>query len=287
MQLLLSFALLIAFPDIKPEIFSFGPFDLGWLTLGPFAIRWYALAYIAGLIIGWRYLIAMSRRPGAKLSTQDADDFLLWATLGVVLGGRLGMLFYEPKTYFDHPLEILYVWHGGMASHGGFIGVTAALLLFARQRKFNVFNLSDLVAQIAPIGLFFGRIANFINGELWGRGPTDVPWAMIFPKDPDHLPRHPSQLYEAGLEGFALFVGLWLANRFVPAAKKPGFLTGCFLIGYAIARITAEFFREPDASPLPRFVAGASIGQLLSLPLLVAGIGLAWYAARQGKPAAQ
>jgi phosphatidylglycerol:prolipoprotein diacylglycerol transferase len=287
MQHLLTFVLLIAYPDIKPELFSIAPFDLGWFTVGPFAIRWYALAYIAGLIVGWRYLIAMSRRPNAKVATQDADDFLLWATLGVVLGGRLGyVLFYEPSKFLGHPLQILYVWQGGMASHGGFIGVTAALLLFARQRKLNVFNLSDLVAQIAPIGLFFGRIANFVNGELWGRGPTDVPWAMIFPKDQEQLPRHPSQLYEAGLEGVALFASLWLVNRYVPAAKKPGFITGCFLAGYAIARITAEFFRQPD-SFLPKLIGGATMGQLLSLPVLAAGAGLAWYAARPSKPAAR
>ena len=225
----------------------------------------------------FRSLIAMARRPGAKVPERDADDFLLWATLGVVLGGRLGyVLFYKPDFYFANPLEILTVWQGGMSFHGGLIGVVSALLLFAYRRKLNVFNLSDLVAQIAPIGLFFGRIANFINGELWGR-PADVPWAMIFPTG-GPTPRHPSQLYEAGLEGVILFAALWLINRHAPAARKPGFVTGCFLIGYAIARIIGEFFREPDAF-LGFLYGGATMGQLLSLPVLAAGIAIAWYAA--------
>ena len=279
---LLPIPLLIPYPSINPDLFSIGPFTIGSFTVGPFAVRWYALAYIGGLLVGWRYLIAMARRPDSKISEQNADDFLLWATLGVVLGGRLGyVLFYKPIEYLQHPLQIFEVWQGGMSSHGGFIGVTTALLLFSWQRRINVFHMSDVISQIAPIGLFFGRIANFINGELWGRGPTDVPWAMIFPKDPTQLPRHPSQLYEAGLEGVALFVCLWLVGRYVPAAKKPGFMTGVFLICYAIARITAEFFREPDDF-LGFLYGGATMGQLLSIPVLAAGIGLAWYAARRG-----
>ena len=285
MQLVPAIALLLPYPHIKPELFSFGPFSIGSFSFGPLAIRWYALAYIAGLLIGWRYLIAMARRPGSKVPERDADDFLLWATLGVVLGGRLGyVLFYKPDFYFTHPLEIFTVWQGGMSFHGGLLGVVAALLLFARQRRLNVFDLSDLVSQIAPIGLFFGRIANFINDELWGR-PSDVPWAMIFPSDPLHVPRHPSQLYEAGLEGIILFTALWLINRKVPAARHPGFVTGCFLIGYALARITGEFFREPDAF-LGFLYGGATMGQLLSLPVLAAGIGLSWFAAtRTGRRA--
>jgi phosphatidylglycerol---prolipoprotein diacylglyceryl transferase len=272
--------LLIPFPNIHPEIFSIGPFHLDGWTLGPFAIRWYALAYIAGLIIGWRYCMALAKRPPQIAKAQDIDDFLVWATIGVVLGGRIGyVLFYDLPRYLAEPAEIIKLWHGGMSFHGGALGVCVAIFLFCRQRKIALLGFADIIACAVPIGLFFGRIANFINGELWGR-PTDVDWAMIFPGDPDHLPRHPSQLYEAFLEGIVLFLVLWALQRFVGARRRQGLLTGVFLAGYGLARITVEFFRQPDAQ-LGFLFAGATMGQLLSIPLVVIGV---WLVAR-AKPA--
>jgi phosphatidylglycerol:prolipoprotein diacylglycerol transferase len=265
--------LLIPFPNIHPEIFSVGPFHLDGWTLGPFAIRWYALAYIAGLIIGWRYCLALARRPPQIAKAQDIDDFLVWATIGVVLGGRIGyVLFYDLPRYLAEPAEIIKLWHGGMSFHGGALGVCVAIFLFCRQRKIALLGFSDIIACVVPIGLLFGRIANFINGELWGR-PTDVDWAMIFPGDPNHLPRHPSQLYEAFLEGIVLFLLLWVLQRFFSARRRQGLLTGAFLAGYGIARIIVEFFRQPDAQ-LGFLFAGATMGQLLSLPLVIIGVWL-------------
>ncbi|HEV2549337.1 MAG TPA: prolipoprotein diacylglyceryl transferase [Stellaceae bacterium] len=265
--------LLIPFPNIHPEIFSIGPFHLDGWTLGPFAIRWYALAYIAGLIIGWRYCLALARRPPQIAKAQDIDDFLVWATIGVVLGGRIGyVLFYDPLRYLAEPAEIIKLWHGGMSFHGGALGVCVAIFLFCRQRQIALLGFADIIACAVPIGLFFGRIANFINGELWGR-PTDVDWAMIFPGDPDHLPRHPSQLYEAFLEGIVLFLLIWVLQRFFAGRRRQGLLTGTFLAGYGIARIIVEFFRQPDAQ-LGFLFAGATMGQLLSLPLVVVGLWL-------------
>jgi phosphatidylglycerol:prolipoprotein diacylglycerol transferase len=252
----------IPFPAIDPVL----------IEIGPFAVRWYALAYIAGLVLGWWQMVRMARAPGAAVSDRQVDDFLLWATLGVVLGGRLGyVLFYKPGYYLGHPVEALYVWQGGMSFHGGLIGVVAAILLFARQRGIRPLALSDMIACVAPIGLFFGRIANFINGELWGR-PGDVPWAMVFPgAGPE--PRHPSQLYEAALEGLVLYLLLNGLHRLTPVAAREGMLTGIFLAGYALARITGEFFRQPDAH-LGFLFVGATMGQLLSLPVLAAGLWL-------------
>ncbi len=204
----------IPFPAIDPVAISFGPF----------AIRWYALAYIAGLVIGWRYCLALADRPPHLVRRQDIDDFLVWATLGVVLGGRIGyVLFYNPGYYFAHPVQALYVWHGGMSFHGGAIGVTLAIILFTRARRIPLFAFSDIITEAIPIGLFFGRIANFINGELYGR-PSDVPWAMIFPNG-GPVPRHPSQLYEALCEGILLFVLLFVAER-RGARRWPGMVTG-------------------------------------------------------------
>ncbi|HYM30882.1 MAG TPA: prolipoprotein diacylglyceryl transferase [Candidatus Cybelea sp.] len=266
-------SLLIPYPDIGAEIFR----------IGPFAVRWYALAYVAGLLLGWRYLLYMAKRKDARIAERDADDFLLWATLGVVLGGRLGyVLFYQPLKYAAHPLEIFYVWQGGMSFHGGLLGVITALILFARVRRLALFDLTDLVAQIAPLGLLFGRIANFINGELWGR-PSDVPWAMIFPMDELRVPRHPSQLYEAGLEGVILFATLWLIRRYVRASRTPGVISGCFLIGYGTARIIGEVFREPDVFLGYLINGSATMGQILSVPMVAFGIGLIWYARRQAR----
>ena len=265
--------LLIPFPNIHPEIFSIGPFHLDGWTLGPFAIRWYALAYIAGLIIGWRYCLALAKRPPQIAKAQDIDDFLVWATIGVVLGGRIGyVLFYDLPRYLAEPAEIIKLWHGGMSFHGGALGVCVAIFLFCRQRKIALLGFADIIACAVPIGLFFGRIANFINGELWGR-PTDVAWAMIFPSDPEHLPRHPSQLYEAFLEGIVLFLLLWVLQRFFSARRRQGLLTGAFLAGYGVARMTVEFFRQPDAQ-LGFLFAGATMGQLLSVPLVIVGVWL-------------
>lgn len=257
----------LPFPAIDPVLVQFGPF----------AIRWYALAYIAGLLIGWRVMLQIARSPGSAVSDRQVDDFLLWATLGVVLGGRLGyVLFYKPGFYLQHPLEIFAVWQGGMSFHGGLLGVALAIVLFARRAGVPVLTLADMAAAVTPIGLGLGRIANFINGELWGR-VSDAPWAMVFPTGgPD--PRHPSQLYEALLEGLVLFVVLWLLRRRVAAARQPGFITGAFLAGYGIARIIGELFREPDAH-LGFLLGGTTMGQWLSLPLVVAGLWLARRAA--------
>ncbi|WP_404384352.1 prolipoprotein diacylglyceryl transferase [Caenispirillum salinarum] len=264
------------FPNIDPVAFE----------LGPIVIRWYALAYLTGLTGGWLLLRRMVPRwPGlGALTREDVDDFLLWATFGVVLGGRLGyVLFYKPGYYLSNPLEIVQVWHGGMSFHGGLLGVAVAIWLFARKRKVPLLPFADTIAVVAPIGLFFGRLANFINGELFGR-PTDVPWAMAFPTG-GAVPRHPSQLYEAALEGLLLLaVMAALASR--PAVQaRPGVLFGTFLMLYGLARFTVEFFREPD--PFLGFVwQGATMGQLLSLPMIGLGMGIVAYAMRK-RPAAQ
>lgn len=252
--------LVIPFPAIDPIA----------VTLGPFAIRWYALAYIVGLLLGWRYCLWVAKRPPAVASPAVIDDFLVWATLGVVLGGRAGyVLFYKPSDYFQHPTEIVQLWHGGMSFHGGALGVMVALWLFCRQRGLSFLAFSDLIASAVPIGLFFGRVANFINGELWGR-PSNVPWAMIFPNAGPE-PRHPSQLYEAGLEGIVLFLILFALVRWTDIRERPGALTGVFLMGYAVARIFVEFFREPD-SFLGFLWFGATMGQLLSVPVFLLGL---------------
>lgn len=258
----------IPFPAIDPVA----------VAIGPFVVRWYALAYIAGLLIGWRYCLVLADRPPRLIERRDIDDFLVWATLGVVLGGRIGyVLFYQPGYYLQHPIEALYLWHGGMAFHGGALGVTLAILLFTRARRLPVLAFSDVIAEAIPIGLFFGRIANFINGELFGR-ETDVPWAMAFPNG-GPVPRHPSQLYEAVCEGLLLFLLLLLAEH-RGARRRPGIVTGLFLVGYAVARMSGELFRQPDAQ-LGFLVLGTTMGQLLSIPVLIAGILLIWWARRQ------
>ncbi len=258
-------------------------FDPILLHIGPFAIRWYALAYIAGILLGWLYARAIIKRPAlwggrAPLSVDDFDDFILWVTLGIILGGRSGyVLFYNLPYFSAHPSEIVQLWHGGMSFHGGFIGCVLAVLLFARRRGIPVLSLGDVTCAAGPIGLALGRIANFINDELWGR-PAEVPWAMVFP-DGGPLPRHPSQLYEATLEGLLLFVILALLLR-AGALKRPGLTIGCFAVGYAIARSICEFFREPDAQ-LGFLWGGATMGQLLSIPLLLAGLVFIFYALRR------
>jgi phosphatidylglycerol:prolipoprotein diacylglycerol transferase len=253
----------IAFPVIDPVL----------IQIGPIAIRWYALAYIGGLLLGWRYLRWLVQRPGWRLTLEDLDDLLLYVVLGVVLGGRLGyVLFYKPGFYLAHPGEILAVWEGGMSFHGGMLGVIAAMALFAWRRGIPLLEIGDAVSAAAPIGLFFGRIANFINGELFGRA-SDVPWAMVFPHGGPEA-RHPSQLYEAALEGLILFLVLfWIARR-PRLPETAGRIGGLFLIGYGLARSFVELFREPDAHL--GFLLGGSVtmGQILSLPMILVGLFL-------------
>ena len=257
--------LVLPFPDIDPIA----------VALGPLAIRWYSLAYIVGLIAAWRYCRRLAERPPNAIDPDQFDDFLLWATLGVVLGGRLGyVLFYKPAFFLANPLEILVLWQGGMSFHGGAAGVILAIILFARKRGVSWLSLGDLVACAVPIGLFLGRLANFVNGELYGRA-ADVPWAMVFPRDPEQIPRHPSQLYEAGLEGIVLFLLLYLLVR-RGWLERPGAIGGAFLAGYGLARIIVEFFRQPDAH-LGFLLGFTTMGQVLSLPLIIAGmILIAW-----------
>ena len=256
------------------------------IAVGPFAVRWYALAYIVGLLIGWRYCLMLADQPPRLVSRRDVDDFLAWATLGVVLGGRLGyVLFYNFGEYLKHPVEALYLWHGGMSFHGGAIGVTIAILWYTRRRNLPAFAFADIILEAMPIGLFFGRIANFINGELFGR-ETDVPWAMVFPNG-GPLPRHPSQLYEAGCEGLLMFLLLLMAER-LGWRKRPGVVTGLFLAGYALARMSGELFRQPDPQLGFLFFVGGfgvTMGQLLSIPVLLAGIGIVVWARRGPAPA--
>lgn len=254
--------LAIPFPAIDPVLVS----------IGPFAIRWYALAYIVGIVLGWRLMRRLVLRPGWRVTPEAVDDLVFYVTLGVILGGRLGyVLFYQPGHYLDRPLDLLAVWRGGMSFHGGLIGVLAATLLFARKRSLAFFELTDALAVVTPIGLFLGRIANFINAELWGR-VTDVPWGMIFPNAGTE-PRHPSQLYEAGLEGALLFAVMLWAARGTHAPSDNGRLSGIFLVGYALARIFSEFFREPDVQ-IGYLTGGITMGQLLSLPMLAFGLFL-------------
>jgi phosphatidylglycerol:prolipoprotein diacylglycerol transferase len=251
----------LAFPDLDPVA----------LRLGPLVIRWYALSYIAGLLGGWRYLRWLAAQSGARISALQIDDFLVWATLGTVIGGRLGyVLLYKPGYYLADPLQILVLWHGGMSFHGGALGVVVALFLYCHRQRLDPLEFGDLLCCVVPLGLMFGRVANFINGELFGRpAPPDLPWAMTFPGG-GPLPRHPSQLYEALLEGLLLLIVMHLAWRQPRWRLRPGRLSGLFLVGYGVARMTAEFFRQPDDF-LGFLWGGASMGQLLSLPLVAAG----------------
>jgi phosphatidylglycerol---prolipoprotein diacylglyceryl transferase len=264
-------------------VIPYPAFDPVLVHLGPLSIRWYALAYIFGILIGWAYarlLIRSEKLWGGKppMTVTDFDDFVLWVTLGIILGGRIGyVLFYNLPHFIAHPMEILQLWNGGMSFHGGFIGCVLAVLLFGYKRSIPVLSLGDITCAVGPIGLFLGRIANFINGELWGR-PTDVPWAMIFPNG-GPLPRHPSQLYEATLEGLLLFATLAVLVR-GGGLKRPGLIIGCFAVGYAIARTFCEFFREPDEQ-LGFLWGGATMGQLLSLPLFLAGVAFIVHALKQ------
>jgi phosphatidylglycerol---prolipoprotein diacylglyceryl transferase len=242
------------------------------LEIGPLVIRWYALAYLFGVLSGWGIAVWLAKQPGSKFTVADANDFPTFILLGLIVGGRLGyVLFYKPAYYFfEAPHEIPAIWHGGMSFHGGLIGILLFTLLFCRRRKIPLAVMTDLVVLVSPIGLFLGRMANFINGELWGR-PTGHWIGMVFPADPTHLPRHPSQLYEAFAEGILLFIVMWVLRATVAKTRNDGFLSGAFLIGYGIARSSCEFFREPDAH-LGFIAGGVTMGQILSIPLIIAGI---------------
>jgi phosphatidylglycerol---prolipoprotein diacylglyceryl transferase len=264
-------------------VIPFPNFDPVLVSIGPFAVRWYALAYIAGILLGWVYVRAIIRWPPAwggapPLTTTDYDDFILWVTIGIIAGGRIGyVLFYNPNYFAGHPLESLYLWKGGMSFHGGFLGCVLAVVLFARHRRLPTLSLGDLTCAAAPIGLFFGRLANFINGELWGR-PANVSWAIVFPTGGPE-PRHPSQLYEAALEGIVLFVVLAVFVH-SGALRRPGLITGTFALGYGIARPVAELFRQPDVQ-IGFLWGGLTMGMLLSIPLAIAGVLLIAFALRR------
>ena len=264
----------------------FPVFDPVAVSLGPLDIRWYALAYIAGLVLGWRYMVFLVERRDVlpqnfKMTKEQVDDFLFWATLGVLLGGRLGyVLFYDLPYFVENPADIFKLWQGGMAFHGGFLGVVLAGLWFAKKQGISALSLGDLLAAAAPLGLMFGRIANFINGELFGR-PTTVPWAMVFPNG-GPLPRHPSQLYQAFLEGFVLFVVLAIAIFFLKGLKRPGLVMGLFLIGYGSFRFLVEFVRQFDPQ-VGLFFGGISMGQLLSVPMVLVG-GYFIFRVTRGRP---
>ncbi len=265
--------LALPFPAIDPVA----------LAIGPITIKWYALAYIAGLIGGWYYarrLVMADRLWGVVKRPQvvDIDDLVVWVALGVVLGGRIGyVLFYNLPMYLADPIEILAIRNGGMSFHGGFLGAILAFLLFARAKKLNGYTLLDIGAVVVPIGLFFGRIANFVNGELWGRVAPDFPYAIVFPSG-GPLPRHPSQLYEAATEGLLLFIVMAIAVRRF-GFRKPGLLGGIFVLGYALARTFCEFFREPDrqlgflfGDHLGPMGGGVTMGMLLCVPMMIVGL---------------
>ena len=265
--------LLIAFPVFDPIA----------IQIGPIAIRWYALAYIGGIVLGWIYARSLLKNEKlwggpAPISLTQLDDFILWVTIGIILGGRTGyVLFYNLPFFIAHPAEIFELWKGGMSFHGGFLGCVVAVMWFARKHDISILSLGDITTAVGPIGLFLGRLANFINSELWGRpADPDLPWAMIFPNG-GPLPRHPSQLYEAGLEGILLFTVLFVMIRF-GALKRPGLILGSFIVIYGLARITGEHFREPDPQ-LGFLWGGLTMGMLLSVPMVIAGaiiIFLAW-----------
>jgi len=250
---------------------TYPAFDPVAVAIGPVVIRWYALAYLAGFLLGWRYCLALARQNPKGPAPELFDEFLSWAVIGTILGGRLGyVLFYQADYYFAHPLEMLQVWHGGMSFHGGALGVIGAAWLFARKRKCSFFAFTDLLAVVTPIGLGLGRIANFVNGELFGR-VTHVPWGMVFPRGGD-LPRHPSQLYEAVLEGLVLFTLMAVLSRRDKIRARPGYLSGVFLIGYGLFRSIVENVREPDQQ-IGFLFGETTMGQLLCLPMMLFG----WY----------
>ncbi|MCC5989678.1 MAG: prolipoprotein diacylglyceryl transferase [Pararhodobacter sp.] len=297
-------ALQIAFPPVSPEIFRI---ELGNFA---FALRWYALAYIAGFLIGWRLIVAALRRPAlwpgatAPMAPERAEVLLTWIVVGVILGGRLGfVIFYQPGYYLANPGQILRVWEGGMSFHGGLVGAAAAGWLFCRRNGVAPSAVADAMSMVIAVGLFLGRVANFINAELWGR-PTTAPWGVVFPGHGGVCPpdwphevcaRHPTQLYEAALEGLLLGLVVWWLIRRFNALARPWLITGTFFAIYGASRFLVEFWREPDAQFLARHPQGhvmslgefgLTMGQLLSLPLLAVGLALVFVALRQ-KPAAR
>ncbi|WP_026617931.1 prolipoprotein diacylglyceryl transferase [Ensifer aridi] len=269
---------ILPFPDIDPVIF----------TIGPLAVHWYGLAYVAGILLGWLYArrivqnASLWHKGTPAFTPEQLDDFLLWAAGGIVLGGRIGyILFYDLGSVIENPIRAVEIWNGGMSFHGGLLGTTLAIIVFARKNAIPLWSLFDVVAAVVPIGLFFGRIANFINGELWGR-LSSMPWAIVFPTG-GPFARHPSQLYEAALEGLLLLALLAYFVYRRKAMKTPGLVTGIFVCGYAASRIFVEFFREPDAQI--GYLAGGwlTMGMVLSLPMALAGI---WAIARARRAAA-
>ncbi len=273
----------IPYPEIDPALFTvaIGSFE--------FSLRWYALAYIAGLVIAWRLVVLLMRRPAlwpgdkAPMSPEQPEELLTWMVLGVVLGGRLGYVaFYDPGHFAGNPGDIVKIWQGGMSFHGGFAGVIAALWLYTRSRSIPLLQAGDAVALGAPAGLLLGRLANFINGELWGR-VTEVPWAMVFPAAGPE-PRHPSQLYEAGLEGLVLGSILWALALRAGWLKQPGAVTGIFFLGYGLARCMVENYRQMDAQigyVIDWKTGGVTMGQMLSLPMVAIGVAFLWNAWRR------
>jgi len=272
---------MLVHPQFSPVAFSVGPFSVAGMTLGPLEVRWYGLMYLLGFIL---FVVLGRWRARRNMLTgwrpSDVDDMLFYGVFGVILGGRLGyVLFYKPGYYFAHPLEIVQLWQGGMSFHGGFLGVLVAMWLFARRRNKRWLDVMDFVAPLCPLGLAAGRMGNFINAELVGR-VTDVPWAMIFP-NVDNLPRHPSQLYQFGLEGVLLFVILW---TYALRPRPMGAVSGLFLFGYGAFRFIAEYSREPDAF-LGFLAGGLTMGQWLSIPMMIAGASMMlWAYARARKP---
>ncbi len=270
----------VPFPQIDPIL----------VHIGPFAIRWYALAYIATILLGWRYAVSLVRnrrlwthRP-PPANAENIDDLILWLTAGVIVGGRLGyILFYDRSLIWPHPIDMLKTWNGGMSFHGGALGVVIAGYLFARYKKIDPLRLGDIIVAAEPIGGFLVRLANFINGELWGR-PTEVPWGMVFP-GAGPLPRHPSQLYEAALEGIVLFLVLRWATHRKMWLNRRGVVLGLFLTGYGLIRIALENFRQPDAQ-MPDFPLGLTMGMMLSTPMVLLGLFLIWRGIREPLPPA-
>ncbi|MDM9621744.1 prolipoprotein diacylglyceryl transferase [Rhizobium sp. S96] len=271
---------IMPFPNIDPIAFS----------IGPIAVHWYGLAYVTGIMLGWYYARMLAGNdklwPGnvSPISRAQLDDFIVWVALGIVLGGRIGyILFYDMPAVIESPIRAIQIWNGGMSFHGGLTGTTIAMIIFARRNSIPLWSLFDIVAAVVPIGLFCGRIANFINGELWGR-LTDVPWAVVFPSG-GPFARHPSQLYEAGLEGITLLIVLTVLIYAFRALKAPGFITGVFVCGYALSRIFVEFFREPDAQL--GYLLGTdwlTMGMVLSSPMILLGVWAMIRARRQAAP---
>jgi len=267
---------------------AFPVFDPIAISIGPIAIRWYALAYIGGIVLGWIYaraLIKNSKLWGgpSPITLLDMDDFILWVTVGIIVGGRTGyVLFYNLDFFIQHPAEIVELWKGGMSFHGGFLGCVVAVIGFCRKRGLSILPLGDITCGVAPIGIFLVRLTNFINSELWGRvADPGLPWAMVFP-NAGPLPRHPSQLYEAGLEGILLFTVLAVMIR-MGALKRPGLVLGSFIAIYGFARIAGELFREPDPQ-LGFLWGGLTMGMLLSVPMIIAGIIIVVMAWRRRTP---